>query len=188
MTPRWLADLRYSARHPWARAGAWACAAALAALCAAAAAWWPEREAQAALEQAIVAERRALTEAQRAEELWRAYAEARKEVAALDRKLGHAATQAQLVQSFARLARRHGVRIVSETYEEGRGAQPMLSAELTVQGAYPALREFVAELAGLPTWSEVHEVRIESARGAELQKGRIRIVTYRQAAEGGKPS
>ncbi len=185
MSARWLADLRTSVRHPWAKAGAWACAAALAALGAAAAAWYPEREAQEVLEQAIVAERRALVEAERAGDLARAYGQARKEVAALDGKLRHAATQAQLVQSFARLARRHGVRIVSETYEEGRGAQPALSAELTVQGAYPALREFVAELAGLPTWSEVHEVRIESARGAELQKGRIRIVTYRQA-EGGK--
>jgi Tfp pilus assembly protein PilO len=181
---RWLADLRYSARHPWARAGAWACGCALVAF----AAWWPEQREQAALEEAIVSQRRTLVDARRTEELARAYLQARKEIAALDRKLGHAATQAQLVQDFARLARRHGVRIVSETYEEGRGVQPTLSAELAVQGAYPALRDFVAGLAGLPTWSEVHEVRIESARGAKLQKGRVRIVTYRQAAAGGKAS
>jgi Tfp pilus assembly protein PilO len=185
---RWLADLRYSARHPWARAGAWACGCALVAAGAAFAAWWPEQREQAALEEAIVSQRRTLVDARRTEELARAYLQARKEIAALDRKLGHAATQAQLVQDFARLARRHGVRIVSETYEEGRGVQPTLSAELAVQGAYPALRDFVAGLAGLPTWSEVHEVRIESARGAKLQKGRVRIVTYRQAAAGGKAS
>lgn len=177
----WLADLRYSLRHPWARAGAWACALALAAAGAALAAWWPEQRAHAALEQKIAAQRGALAQAKRSEALARAYVQANQEVALLDGKLAEAATQAQLVQGFARLARRHGVKIVGETYEEGRGAQPALSAELTVQAAYPALRDFLAALASLPTWSEVHEVRIESARGAELQKGRVRIVTYRKS-------
>jgi Tfp pilus assembly protein PilO len=178
----WLADLRYSARHPWARAGAWACACALAAAGAALAAWWPEQRTHDALEHTLAAQRRALVEAKRSGELARAYAQAREEVALLDRKLAEAATQAQLVQAFARLARRHGVKILAESYEEGRGAQAALSAELSVQGAYPALRDFVAELAGLPTWSEVQEVRIESARGTGVQKGRVRILTYRRSS------
>lgn len=181
---RFLEDLRYSARHAWVRAGAWACAGALLAAGAALAVWWPEQRAVLALEEAIAAQRRALVEATRSAELARAFVKARQEVALLDRKLAEAATQAQLVQAFARLARRHGVKIIGETYEEGRGPQPALSAELTVQAAYPALRDFVAELASLPTFSEVQEVRIESARGAELQKGRIRIVTYRKALQG----
>ena len=179
-----ITDLRYSARHPWAHAGLWACAAALAALCAALAAWWPEQRAHAALDEALAAKRRAVVEGRRAEELARAYREARVHVAALDAKLRHGATQAQLVQGFARLARRHGVRILGETYDEGRNArQPQLSAELTLQGSYAGLRDFVAELATLPTWSEVHEVRIENVHGAAQQKGRVRIVTYRQATE-----
>ena len=187
---RWLADLRYSARHPWARAGLWACAAALLASGAAFAAWWPEQRAQALLEESISAKRRALVEERRAEALAQAYREAHAGTAALEGKLRHAATQAQLVQSFARLARRHGVRVLGETYDEGRkaGRHAQLGAELTLQASYPALREFVAELATLPTWSEVHEVRIENAQGAAVQKARIRIVTYRQAAEARKGS
>jgi Tfp pilus assembly protein PilO len=180
VTP-WLAELRYSLRHPWTRAGAWAFGAALLAAGAALGAWWPQERAHRALEEEIVAQRRALAQAKRVDELARAYVQARQEVAILDRKLAEAATQAQLVQSFARLARKHGVKIVAESYEEGRGALPALAADLTVQGAYPALREFVADLAGLPTWSEVQELRIESARGTELQKGRVRVLTYRKA-------
>ncbi len=178
---RELADLRYSARHPWARAGLRAFAAAAALVFAVLAFWWPAQHEQAALEDKIISKRRALIQAQQADELLSAYARARKDVALLEKKLQHAATQAQLVENFARLARNYGVKIVTETYEEGRGAgtQPTLSAELTVQGGYPALRDFVRDLSALPTWSEVQEVRLESVQGAATQKGRIRIVTYR---------
>jgi Tfp pilus assembly protein PilO len=176
-----LAELRYCLRYRWARAGLIAAAIGMVALAGATAAWWPAQVEQDALEQQISAKRRALARAQHSEELARIYQRAEKDVASLEAKLRHGATQAQLVQSFARLARRHGVRIVSETYEEGRNAaaQTALSAELAVQGPYPALRDFLREIGSLPTWSEVHEARIESAPGAAVQKGRIRIVTYR---------
>jgi len=180
---RWLADLRYSARHPWARAGLWTCAVAAVLMFVVLAVWWPAQREQAALEDKIISTRRAMVQAQQADELSSAYARAHKDVALLEKKLEHAATQAQLVENFARLARNHGVKIVTQTYEEGRGAgtQPTLSAELTVQGGYPALRDFVRDLSALPTWSEVQEVRLESVQGAATQKGRIRIVTYRHA-------
>jgi Tfp pilus assembly protein PilO len=184
---RWAADLRYSARHPWARSGLWAVAAAAVLTVAAAGAWWPAQREHGALEESIAAKRRSLVQARQAEELARAYAQARAAVAVLEKKLQHGATQAQLVENFARLARKHGVKIVAETYDEGRnaaGAQPALSAELTVLGSYPALREFLRELSALPTWSEVHEVRLETVQGTGIQKGRIRIVTYRRAAPG----
>ena len=183
---RWWADLRYSARHPWARAGLWAVGAAAVVAAAAVAAWWPAQREHAALEDEIASKRAGLVQARQAEELSRAYAQARSAVAALEKKLQHGATQAQLVENFARLARKHGVKILAETYDEGRnpGAQPALSAELTVQGSYSALREFLRELSALPTWSELHEVRLETVQGTATQKGRIRIVTYRRSAPG----
>lgn len=180
----WGTVLRYDARHPWARSGAWTCAATAVLALAVAALWWPAQREREALEGAIAAKRRELIQAQRAGELVRAYAQARVRVASLEKKLRYAATQAQVVENFARLARKHGVKILTETYEEGRnpGAQPSLNAELVVQGGYPALRDFVRDLSALPTWSEVQEVRLESARGAAGQKGRIRIMTYRGTA------
>jgi hypothetical protein len=177
------AELRYGARHPWARAGLWVCAVAAALTCVALALWWPAQREHSALEDGIAGKRRELVQAQQADELLSAYARASKESALLEKKLQHAATQSQLVESFARLARHHGVKILTETYEEGRGAgaQPTLSTELTVQAAYPGLRDFLRDLSALPTWSEVQEVRLESVQGAAAQKGRIRIVTYRAA-------
>jgi len=154
---RWLADLRYSARHPLARAGLWACSATAVLVFGVLAVWWPAQREQAALEDKIISTRRAMVQAQQADELLSAYARAHKDVALLEKKLQHAATQAQLVENFAHLARNHGVKIVTQTYEEGRGSgtQPTLSAELTVQGGYPALRDFVRDLSALQTWSEV---------------------------------
>jgi hypothetical protein len=188
MTPG-IGDLRYAARHPLARAGLWAAAVTGAVMLAALALWWPAHRDASALEERIAGKRRALADARHNYDLLSAYTKASRDVASLEKKLAYAATQSQLVASFARLAHRNGVRIVSETYEEARGAQPALSAELTVQGEYPALREFLRELSALPTWSEVQEVRLESAHGAAGQRGRIRIVTYRHAApEAGKAS
>jgi Tfp pilus assembly protein PilO len=179
---RWWADLRHSARHPWARGGLRACALGVVVLAASAAAWWPAERGRAALEGEIAAKRRALVQTRQAHELLGAYTKTAKEVVLLERKLDHAATQSQLVESFARLARKHGVKIISETYDAGRpaAAQAGLSAELSVQGAYPALREFLRDLSVLPTWSEVQEVRLETAKESGMQKGRIRIMTYRQ--------
>jgi hypothetical protein len=180
---RHWAELCYGARHPWARTGLWVCAVAAALACAALAAWWPAQREHSVLEDSISRKRRDLVQAQQADDLLNAYARASKETALLEKKLQHAATQSQLVESFARLARHHGVRILTETCEEGRGAgaQPTLSTELTVQAAYPGLRDFLRDLSALPTWSEVQEVRLESVQGSAAQKGRIRIVTYRAA-------
>ncbi len=179
---RWLADLRYCARHPWARIGVWVVTAAAGVMIIAMAVWWPAQHEQSVLGEEIAAKRRHLVQMQQADELVRAYTQTRKQVVLLEQKLEHAATQAQLVQNFARIARQHGVKIISETYEEGRNAiaQPTLNAELTIQGPYPALRDFLRDLSALPTWSEVQEVRLESAQGTGMQKGRVRVVTYRR--------
>ena len=183
-----LADLRYGARHPWARAGLRAGAAAATLALLALAVWWPAQRERTALEDKIQSKRRDLVQAKQADELLGAYARALKDVALLEKKLQNAATQAQLVENFARLARHRGVRIITETYEEGRGAgaHPSLNTELAVQADYPALRDFLRDLSTLPTWSEVQEVRLESVQGAATQKGRIRIVTYRHPAQQAK--
>lgn len=177
----WFADLRYSLRHPWVRIGLWAAGAALGLMIVALAVWWPARISQQRLEDQIAAKRRDLVQAQQAEELLHAYVRASKEVVVFEKKLEYAATQSQLVENLARLSRKHSVKIISETYEEGRtpGTQPTLNTELAVQGNYPALRDFLRELSALPTWSEVQEVRFESERSTGLLKGRIRVVTYR---------
>lgn len=182
----WVADLLYAARHPVARAGLWAVLAAMVLVVLALAWWWPAQRAEQGLNNDITAKRRALVQMQQADELLRRYETARKAVPLLEKKLEQSISQAQLVESLARLARQRGVRVISETYDEGRstGGQALLLAELTVQGSYTMLRDFLRDLPGLPMWTEVQEVRLEGARGAAQIKGRIRIATWRRPPAG----
>ena len=181
-------ELRYAARHPLARAGVRALLAVAVVAAGTLAFWWPARHADDALQAELATKRRALIETQQADELMRLYASAQKSVPVLEQKLEQSVSQAQLVDSLARLARQHGVRVASETYEEGRsaGGQALLLAELTVQGGYGAVRNFLRDLPSLPMWTEVHEVRLEGARGAAGVRGRIRVATYRAAPGGGE--
>ena len=111
--------------------------------------WWPAHREAASLEERIALQRRALpmpatdTSSQpptrRRAGTWRRSR----------RSCALARPSRSCVASFARLAREHGI-IVSETYEETRGAQAALSTELSVQGDYPALRDFLRALSALP--------------------------------------
>jgi hypothetical protein len=182
----WFTDLRYASRHPSARAGFWAGLTAMVLVAAAMVYWLPAKRADWALNDELAAKRRAFVQMQQADDLLRRYELAHKAVPRLERKLEQSASQAQLVESLARLARQHSVRVVGETYDEGRsaGGQTLLLAELTVQGNYLSLRDLLRDLPSLPMWIEVQEVRLEDVRGAAQIKGRIRIATWRRAPAG----
>ena len=176
-----LGRLRYVLRHPVVRAGAWAAALCLVAAATSFAAWLPTHQRVQHLAQELGAKSRALREADQSEKVRLAYEQARKAVEVLEAKLEQAATQAQLLEDFGRLARQHGVRIVSEAYEEGKGAgvQQTLNAELAIRGSYGSIRGFLAATSALRTWSEIDEVVLERAREAGVVEGKVRIVTYR---------
>lgn len=182
----WWSEIRYCARHPLARAGLWGLLGAGVALAVTLALWWPALHAQSSLETGIAGKRQELVQMRQADELLRLYEVARKSTPLLEKKLEQSVSQAQLVESLARLARQHGVRVASETYQEGRsaGGQTLLLAELAVQGSYAAVRNFLRGLPGLPMWNEIQEVRLEGARGTAAVRGQIRIATYRVAPAG----
>lgn len=185
--PVWWSELRYCARHPLARAGLWGLLGAGTVLVATLALWWPALHAQSRLQSEITGKRRAQVEIQQADELRKLYETAWKSAPLLEKKLEQSVSQARLVESLARLAHQHGVRVASETYQESRntGGQTLLLAELTVQGDYGAVRNFLRGLPGLPMWNEIQEVRLEGARGTAAVRGQIRIATYRAAAPAG---
>ena len=180
----WRSELRYcSHHHPLTRSGLRGLLGSGAVLLATLAVWWPVLHTHDSLQARIAAQRRALVETQQAGELLRLYDAARRTAPQLERKLEQSVSQAQLVESLARLARQHQVRVVSETYQEGRSpaGQALLLAELTVQGSYGAVRHFLRGLPGLPMWNEIQEVRLEGVRSAAAVRGQIRIATYRLA-------
>ena len=173
--------LRYYLRHPAVRAAVWTCAALAVLATVLASLWWPGERSRRALVQNIEARRAEIVQMRQREQVARAFGLARSGVESLETKLAYAATQAQQVADLAQLARKHGVSLISQAYEESsrRNEPPRLYTDLTVQGSYRALDNFITDLPQLPSWTEAQDVVIERAHDGGVVKGRMRLVTYR---------
>lgn len=179
-----LRRAHYALRSPAARAGialdVVLLAAALAVL---AAYWWPAARTQQLLQQQLEDTRRAVTTAMQANELLHAYVQATSATEAIERKLQASVEQAQLVQSLAKLARGTGVRIISESYEEGRRQADYtpLFLQVTLQGRYAGVRRFFNEVPTLPLWVEIQDIRVERMREpAGLLRAQVRLRAVRR--------
>lgn len=172
----------YSLRHRAVKAGVVACLIAGAGVALAAAVWWPADRANAALTERLAEQRRALVEGKQAGEAARLHARNLQAVPQLEAKLDAAVDQTEIVDGLGRLARRHGLRIVNQSYAErrdqGRGAG--LVVELAVEGPYGAARNFLHGIAGLPVWIEVNEVQLDRAGDGGAVKGRLRLTSFRR--------
>jgi Tfp pilus assembly protein PilO len=177
--------LRYSLRCAAVRLGVRAALATAFVCLVVALAWWgPAKREQMHLQQAIDKHRAEAVEAVRSSRVARSQREALQAVALLEEKLQVRAGQAELIQGIARLASRRGVRVISQSFDQGRapsGDAP-LYLELGLRGTYPALRGLMDDLATLPMWIELIEARIDRAdeSGAPL-KAQLRLLTYRAA-------
>lgn len=178
-----LSMLRYSARCKAVRHGMFAVlAAALLALVIMLAWWGPAQREHAQLLHSIDARRAAMVEGVRSAQVARAQREALPVVALLEKKLQAHSGQAELIQGIARLAARRGVRVVSQSFDEGKAQRgdAAIYLELGLLGDYPSLRRLMGDLAALPMWIEVVEERLElvNASGGQV-KAQMRLLTYR---------
>jgi Tfp pilus assembly protein PilO len=180
-----IGAVRYSLRCGGVRLGAQAAlATALFGLLVALAWWGPAMREQMRLQQVIDAHRAEAGEAMRSSRVAHAQREALLAVAMLEKKLEVRAGQAELIQGIAGLASQRGVRVISQSFDQGRvqsGDAP-LYLELGLLGNYPALRGLMDDLATLPMWIELVEARIDRAgeSGTPL-KAQLRLLTYRAA-------
>lgn len=147
--------------------------------------WIPSANERDALRRQVDEVRRTVTEAMQARELAKAYAGGSQAAHIVERKLQASAKQAELVQHLGALARRRGVRIVSESYEEGKRQSDYtpLFVQITLEGSYASIRDFLREVSTLPLWAEVQDARIERRREpTDLLKAQLRLRAVRHAA------
>lgn len=180
-------DLRYSLRHPVVRLGIVAGIVAIGlVLIIGAALWWPARSEAYTLRDQIDATRRQAVERLYGTQLAQVYERTEQQIVALETKLNTQTVQVSLLNHLSQLAKKHGVRILSESYEEGKtqsGYAPLYH-EITLQGSYPRVRRFLLDIGSLPTLSLVQEAALNrgDGRGRSI-KAQLRIVTYRKAGE-----
>lgn len=171
----------YSLRHPAIKAGIIAtliCTAA--ALVIIVGFWRPVHRETQALADAVEAKRKETVNALYSAEIAKAYAATAKRIDTLENKLNLVNPQAALVSHLGALARKHQIKILAESYEEGKeleGYKP-LHLELAMQGGYSSVRHFLQDLKTLPTLSSLQEAGLSAQERAGEIKAHLRLVTY----------
>jgi Tfp pilus assembly protein PilO len=178
-----MTALRYSLRCPAVKRGTYAVLLALVMFLGVALGWWgPAKREATSLEQALDENRAAAVQALRMAEIAHVHDDALRTVAKLENKLTVAASQADLIQGVAKLAVQHGVRVIAQSFDEGRGQHndSALYMELGLAGSYPALRGMINDLATLPMWTEVVEARLDhSGENSAPVRAQLRLLTLR---------
>ncbi len=111
------------------------------------------------------------------------YKKTAKNVALIEKRLNSDSRQATIIDSLNRLAKRYRVHIIDEAYEEGRGKehyQP-LNHDLTIEGSYLAIRNFLHAIDGLSTWTVIIESKMSlRSNDSRLVIASLRLATYRK--------
>ena len=144
--------------------------------------WMPMQHSKQKMTTQINNLRRVLVSDAEAEQIKNAYTRANRQVVTLHKKLARQSNQSDLVQHIGQLARKHGVRIISETYDktEIKSSYQGLVLNLQIQGRYTSIRNFVFAIPSLPSWTVVQEAQLVSHRGVGKQvKTSLRLVSYR---------
>jgi len=181
----WMFELRYLARHPRVRLAALVVLGGLAVLLLVVLTyWWPARHATQSLTAELDHFRRIAHDKRYSAELAVAVKRAATQVDVTEKKLDQQAVQSHLVQNLSQLAKQHGLRILSSSYDEGKaqaGFQPM-THELAVQGNYAGLRGFLAGIPALPTLTVIDECSITRAREGGGLKATLLLRTWRRSS------
>ncbi len=180
----WKFELRYVLRHPRVRTALMAAFAGAAILLLVVLAYWlPARHATQSLAGEIDHYRRIAHDKRYSAELAAAARRASAQIAEAETKLDQNAVQSVLVQHLSQLAKRHGLRILTSNFDEGKaqdGFQPM-HHELMVQGGYSGLRGFLADIPSLPTLTVIEDSTITRNREGGNLKATLLFRTWRRS-------
>ncbi|MBI3560341.1 MAG: hypothetical protein HY080_01295 [Gammaproteobacteria bacterium] len=176
-----LEELRFSLRHPRVRMSLWVLVAGLGLLVTTYGVyWWPAWRTTEALRASIAIRRHTLVDADFNNKLAIAAQRASLQIEQIEKRLDASVAQVTLVQQLGALAQRNRVKILSETYEEGKPKDGYTSLvhELTLQADYSTLRGFLLGLQQLPTVTIVQEATLERLPNSTFIKAHVRMVTY----------
>jgi len=147
--------------------------------------WWPNWHVASGLHRQIDAQRRANVETVNAIAVAASAERATVQLEHLQQKLRSATSQAALVDNLSKLARQAQVKILSESYEQGKtqdGTAPLVH-ELVVQGSYRNVRQMLVSLQSLPSLTIIQDAALSRDVRSGLVKAHMRLLTFRKAIE-----
>lgn len=175
--------LLFALRHPWVRRGLGSAIVVAVLLLAVVLFYWrPAHSEHEQLFDRVVSLRRELVKSMQDQTLAKTYADTRKTIARLEKKLNAESGQAALVNNVTQLAQNSGVQVISESYQEGKedsGYVPLFQI-IVLKGAYKDMRQFLMGVQQLPTWTVVQETRLERPHDGKGLKATLTLVTYRK--------
>lgn len=184
MLAEWIFELRYALRHSRVRVALIGLFASMLILFLIVLAYWlPARHTTQSLTEELDHYRRIAHNKRYSAELATAAQRASIQVAEIEKKLDQTTGQSVLVQHLSMLAARHGLRILTSNYDEGKaqdGVQP-INHELTVQGGYSGLRGFLADIPSLPTFTVIEDSTITRNREGAILKAALVFRTWRRS-------
>ncbi len=145
--------------------------------------WWLPAKVQVnKLENAIATKRKMMVSNVRLVQLRDAQRRAELEIPALEKKLNSTMSQADLVRTIAKLAKDHGIHIMSQSFDEGKDDRDnaALYIDLNLSGSYAAIRGMAADLTALPIWVEIIDASfLNNSEKTVSISAQLRLLTYR---------
>lgn len=102
------------------------------------------------------------------------------ELDALDARFSASVERSELVERMATMSARAGTRIIHGANSFGAekdGVVPVLQ-DLTIEGSYPQIRDFIGELARVETLTLPRSVEFSANAEGTLVRAKFRLVTY----------
>ncbi len=177
-------NILYSLRHPLIKTGMVASGVAITLVIVEFFGYWmPVRNDINRLSESVNLERKRIIDDARSVQIHNAYLRAIKQLSEVDKKINSPVGHADLVNNIDNLATHRKLTIITESYDEGKeinGYTP-LYMELSLQGEYQGMNEFLVDINSLPTWTVVGEGAISRLAGQQdLVKAQLRLITYRK--------
>lgn len=178
-----VADCKFSMRHPIVIIGLLSLTLVTAStLIFGALYWWPMHSEKGQGQTELALLRKDIIHHTQKIELAKAYYHTKDAIIELENKLNAKNSQAALVGNLTRLAKLDKIKILSESYEEGReenGYIPLYQ-EIILQGKYPAIKRFLSDVQALKTWTVIREARLERVKKRNYIKAVLTLVTFRR--------
>lgn len=98
----------------------------------------------------------------------------------IDQKLKSSTSLAEFTRKLYSLADKYKVKLVSKTSRDGqvKDGYKVLYQELTLQGRYESIRQFISSLRDMPSWTLIKDARLKRKKSNNELIGDFVLVSY----------
>lgn len=102
----------------------------------------------------------------------------------VEKKLDTSISLSEFTNALYKLASKNNIKIISKSSRDMQEKQgyKILYQELTLQGQYKAMRQFILSLRDMPVWTLIKETRLKKKKGSKELIGDFVLASYQKKA------